>query len=167
MVRPTQAEQETPVSQRYAARTDVPVERSRMEIERMLTRYGADQFVSGWDQRASMIGFRIGGRVVRLEIPMPDRANRDITHSQTGTRRSPTQAQKAYDQATRQRWRALKLVLTAKLEAVAAGITTIEQEFLANLILPTGQTIGEWAGPQLEAIYERGALPALLPGAEP
>jgi hypothetical protein len=141
------------MSQRYAARTEVPVARSRAEVERILTRYGADQFVSGWDQRTSMIGFRIGGRVVRLQIPMPDR--RDYR----------TEAQ--FAQAERQRWRALLLVVKAKLEAVEAGITTLEQEFLANLVLPSGATIGEWAGPQLEGIYERGNLPALLPGAEP
>lgn len=151
---------------RYAEDTKVPIERSRAEIERVLTRYGADQFVSGWDQLHSMIGFRLGGRVVRLVVPMPDRTERAITHTEAGGRRSPAQAEIAYQQACRQRWRALKLVLNAKLEAVAAGITSIEREFLADLVLPSGQTIGDWAGPQLEAIYSRGDIPALLPGAE-
>ncbi len=71
-----------------------------------------------------------------------------------------------WEQACRQRWRALALVVRGKLEAVEAGITTVEDEFLAHLVLPSGETFGEWAGPQLEAAYERGQMPALLPGVE-
>jgi len=33
---------------RYAEGTSVPADRSRAEIERTLTRYGADQFAYGW-----------------------------------------------------------------------------------------------------------------------
>lgn len=42
----------------YAQGTEVPADRSRAEIERMLIRFGADQFVSGWERdRVAMIGF--------------------------------------------------------------------------------------------------------------
>lgn len=34
---------------RYAQKTTVPVERSRNEIEATLARYGAQQFMYGWD----------------------------------------------------------------------------------------------------------------------
>lgn len=53
-----------------------------------------------------------------------------------------------------------------KLEAVAAGITTFEDEFLAHTLLPNGATVGEWAAPQIEAVYADGGrhMPALLPG---
>ena len=40
--------------------------------------------------------------------------------------------QETHDQACRQRWRALLLVIKAKLEAVTAGISTVETEFLAT-----------------------------------
>jgi hypothetical protein len=64
-----------------------------------------------------------------------------------------------------QRWRALALVIKAKLEAVAAGITTVEQEFLAHIVLPDGHTtVGTWMAPQLAAAYDAGTMPALLPG---
>lgn len=58
----------------------------------------------------------------------------------------------------------LALVIKAKLEAVAAGITSFEDEFLAHIMLPSGGTVGEWARPQLEVAYSTGAMPALLPG---
>jgi hypothetical protein len=56
-------------------------------------------------------------------------------------------------------------VIKAKLEAVQAGIVTFEEEFLAHILLPSGETVGEWATPQLEDIYEAGGMPEVLPGA--
>ena len=56
------------------------------------------------------------------------------------------------------------LVIKAKLEAVEAQISTIEDEFLAHIALPDGRTVGEWLGPQLGAVYAQHAMPALLPG---
>jgi hypothetical protein len=53
-------------------------------------------------------------------------------------------------------------VIKAKLEAVAAGITTIEDEFLAHTVLPDGSTFGEWAKPQLEEAYRLGSMPTHL-----
>lgn len=36
--------------------------------------------------------------------------------------------------------------------------------FLAHIMLPSGGTFGEWARPQLAAVYAQGSMPALLPG---
>lgn len=76
-------------------------------------------------------------------------------------------ARDAYEQEIRRRWRSLLLVVKAKLTAVADGISTVEREFLADLVIPTGQTLAEWLAPQLEAAYAHGGVPALLPGTEP
>lgn len=56
---------------KYAARTAVPVDRSKAEIERILQRWGADQFAYGWQHGGAMIGFRIDNRQVRLTLPLP------------------------------------------------------------------------------------------------
>ena len=66
------------------------------------------------------------------------------------------------EQAQRQRWRALLLVIKAKLEAIEAGIATFEDEFLAYTMLPSGETVGEWVSPQLDKVYEKGVMPATL-----
>lgn len=152
---------------RYAENTSVPSDRSRGEIERTLTRYGATAFAYGWSGSTASIMFEIhtdrGVRRVRFNLPMPDRSAREFTHTPgRGVRRSATGAADAYDQAVRQRWRALALVIKAKLEAVAAGITTIEDEFLAHVVLPDGSTVGEWASPQLAIAYEQGEMPPML-----
>lgn len=151
---------------RYASQTQVPVERSRAEIERTLARYGAEQFIYGWDRAGAVIGFVVtteGGqkRQVRFQLPLPDRADPDFTHHSRG-RRTDTEIERRYEQACRQRWRALALVVKAKLEAVEAGIATFEDEFLAYTMLPGGSTVGQWLTPQLDDVYRLGIMPSML-----
>lgn len=148
---------------RYAANTEVTSDRSKQEIERTLTRYGASQFLYGWQETGAVIGFRMGGRMFRVDIPMPDR--QDFTQTENGrTRTSPAAIQTAYEQATRQRWRAAALYIKATLEAVESGLTTLESAFLANTLLPDGRTVGNWAEPQIQQVYLTGNMPAFLPG---
>lgn len=135
---------------RYAAGTTVSPEKSRAEIEATLKRYGADQFMGGWSGDDAVIGFRIKGLFVRLSLRAPK-----LPSYTAETKRQ---------QAIRQRWRALALVVKAKLEAVESGISTVEDEFLAHILIGDGQTFGEWAKPQLEATYQTGLMPAQLPG---
>jgi len=150
---------------RYAERTEVASDRSRAEIERTLTRYGAEAFAYGWQGGRASIMFELANRRVRFELPMPDRTDRAFTHTPAAGRpRTPEAAAREWEQAGRQRWRALALVIKAKLEACEAGITTVEDEFLAHTVLPNGSTVGQWAAPQLAIAYSQGTMPALLPG---
>lgn len=149
---------------RYADRTEVSSDRSRAEIERILRRYGATSFAYGWEVAKADIGFRIDGRAIRFTLPLPDPNAQEFRITPVRyTVRSPEAQEAAYEQAVRQRWRALALVIKAKLEAVEAGITTIDAEFLAHIALPSGATVGEWVGPQLDEVYGTGRMPALLP----
>jgi hypothetical protein len=150
----------------YAARTDVSSDRSRAEIERTLRRYGATAFAYGWTDSAATIMFELADRRVRFNLPMPDRNDPQFTRTPgKGLARSAEAAEREWEQAQRQRWRALALVIKAKLEAVEAGITTVEQEFLAHIVLPDGATVGDWVQPQLAIAYEHNTMPALMPGA--
>ncbi len=149
---------------RYAAVTDVPADRSRAEIERSLVRYGADKFpYSGDDDRPlAAERFRLGGRFMRILIPLPTRESFRFTEA--GRARTPVSAIAADDQAVRRSLRAAALISKAKREAIEAGISTIEQAFLAKGILPNNQTVGEWVGPQVEHVYASGQMPRRLPG---
>lgn len=150
---------------RYAERTEVTSDRSRAEIERVLRRYGATAFAYGWTDSEATVMFEMASRRVRFRLPLPNRLDRVFTHTPgKGLRRTPEAAEREWEQAQRQRWRALALVIKAKLEAVDAGITTVEQEFLAHIMLPNGSTVGEWTAPQLAIAYESGGMPALMPG---
>lgn len=100
----------------YAAQTSVAADRSRAEIERTLTRYGASSFAYGWQGTQAMIGFVMQGRQIRFLLPLPDPTDRAFHRTPTGRTRTAKQAQEAIDQATRQKWRALALIVKAKLE---------------------------------------------------
>ena len=147
----------------YAENTSVSADRSRAEIERTLARYGADQFMYGWDENKAVLQFRAEGRYIRFVVEMPDREDREFTHTPNrGNKRTDDQAFKLWEQAGRQRWRALALVIKAKLEAVESGITEFEAEFLAHVVLPDGSTVGDWVRPQVELAYEQGEMPKML-----
>lgn len=127
---------------KYARRTEVSVSRSRAEIENVVLRYGADQFGSALDREGAraMIQFRIATWLVRFVLPLKD----------------------CSEQQQRQRWRALCLVIKAKLEAVEDGITTVEEEFLPHVVTPSGETFAEWAVPQIREMKKTGQLPGSL-----
>jgi primosomal protein N' len=50
---------------RYASQTTVSPGRSREEIERVLTRYGASGFLSGYQGTRAFLAFLVAGRRVR------------------------------------------------------------------------------------------------------
>jgi hypothetical protein len=145
---------------RYAAQTSVSVERSKVEVERTLTRYGATEFASGWKDGKAAVMFRMHDRAVRFILPLPDRMQ--FTHDGRGAKRNNDRQVAAFEQACRQKWRALSLAIKAKLEAVESGITTFESEFLAHIVLPGGATAGDWLIPQLAVAYESKSMPPLL-----
>ena len=147
----------------YSKDTKVTVDRSRAEIERTLQRYGASSFMYGWNEDAAVIAFEMAGRRIKFVLPLPDAGDPEFLRTPSGRRRTQAQAEKEYEQAVRQRWRALALAIKAKLEMVESGITTLEQEFLAHIVLPSGQSVGEWLAPQVERAYTTGRMPALLP----
>jgi hypothetical protein len=132
---------------RFAEGTAVDVTKSRMEVEQLLAKHGAAQVLIGSDSvtRQGFVGFTLEGRQYRMLVPARD-------------------AKKGHEQQVdRERWRALVLILKAKLEVVASEMVTVEQEFLAYMVLPNGKTVGVEVAPMLSAAYDGGSMPNLLP----
>jgi hypothetical protein len=125
----------------YASRTKVPADRTRLEIEALMRKRGADQFMSGQDNDQAVLAFRLNGRHLRFTLPL----GKGLT-----------------EQRIRSRWRALLLVIKAKLEAIDIGILTVEDAFLADIVLPDRQTVAEVMRPQIAAAYASGKMPPLL-----
>jgi hypothetical protein len=152
----------------YAEKTNVSVATSRAEIESIVLKYGASRFATMTEDTRAVIMFEACERRVMFELPLPARDDfkkyqRNAGHGHMReVERTPLDAAKAWEQGCRQRWRALALVIKAKLEAVETGITTFEDEFLAHIILPDGKTVGKWFGAQLEAAYANNKMPLLL-----
>lgn len=145
---------------RYAQTTRVGTDRSLSEIERTLTRYGATEFAYFRSATVAVIGFRIHGMLIRMNVPIPNAS--EFAHTSTGRTRASSSVAGSREQAIKQRWRALALVVKAKLEAIDSKITTVEQEFASFIVLPNGQTVGEWVEPQIEEAYRSGRMPNTL-----
>lgn len=151
---------------KFAATTSVATETSKAEIERTVRKYGASGFTSGWQGTMAAVGFIIDGRQVRFRMELPDPADDEFcsyVRGYTKVARTPDAAHKLWEQACRQKWRALALVIKAKLEAVDAGISVIQDEFLANIVLSDGRTVGETIHPQIALEYSTGKATNLLP----
>jgi hypothetical protein len=147
---------------RYAKNTSVPVSKSKNEIEQILLRYGADQFLYGVDLGGRRIIKKYEKRQIKMRLPLPNREEFRYTESR-GLERHPDDIEKSWEKACRQRWRALCLVIKAKLEAIESGIASFEDEFLAYTMLPSGDTVGEWAVDKIDKAIESGQMPKLLP----
>jgi hypothetical protein len=135
-----------------------------MEIERLVIKYGAKQFVSGFDTtpgyERALIEFSMKDRRVRFKLPLSKKES--FARNSRGSRRSAGQAHAAWEADNRQRWRALLLVIKAKLEAVEQDIVTFEEEFLNHIVMPNGRTVGEEVVPHIAAAYEKKEMPPLL-----
>ena len=144
---------------RYASTTEVPVEKSRAEIEKIVRKYGADWFMSGWEGNRATVQFRYQNRYVKFTMNLPGRNETRFTHHQRivfGARRerATNVGDRLWEQACRQKWRALTLLVKAKLEAVDSKISTFENEFLGNIVLPDGSTVYEATRGPLQIAYE-------------
>ena len=146
----------------YAAQTKVSIAQSKTDIEALLAKYGATGFGYATEGDRAMVAFNMEGRRVQLILVMP--LIDDFALTRGNSRRTAAAQESAWEQACRSRWRALLLIIKAKLEAVEAGITTLETEFLANIVLANGARVGQIMGPQIEEHYQTGRMPALLPG---
>jgi len=147
----------------YAERTSVPAERTRIEIEGTLRRFGADSVISGYEGARAFLLFRARGRFIRLELTLPDTGEKRFRLTPTGKARTAAQAATEHEAEVRRRWRSLGLLVKAKLAAVQDGIVEFDEEFLAHVVLPDNSTVARHALPAITRAYETGEPPRLLP----
>ncbi|GGJ22872.1 hypothetical protein GCM10010052_19950 [Paenarthrobacter histidinolovorans] len=144
---------------------------SREHIERALTDYGATDVLFSHQGTRTAIAFRGGARQFRIVVspPRPDGTLKVWADSAEG----PISEARAKDleRATRRFWYALALAIDAKLGAAAAGVATLESEFLAHLVLPGNRTVLVELEPIIESAYHSGRNPHIevpaLPTVDP
>lgn len=145
----------------YAETTTVPFDRSIAEIITLVKRRGAEQIgqIEGAD--AYTIMFRLSDRMIKFVLPLPklDDMPKFNGHSRPI---SAEERRAKLDQAQRSAARALLLVIKAKLESVGSGIETIEQAFLAQVVLADGRTVHERIAAPIALEYQTGAPRAEL-----
>lgn len=135
----------------YAAGTSVPVERSKAELDSLLGKHGASgRGVMSDDERGrAIVYFVLSGERYQLQVPLPKlgdfprkgeapRGWNDWTDARQAEWRY-----RSWEQACRERWRAVLLLVKSKLEIVRLGMSSVRHEFMADLVLANGQTVAE------------------------
>ncbi|WP_461189325.1 hypothetical protein [Arthrobacter sp. Z4-13] len=74
---------------------------------------------------------------------------------------------KILERTNRRFWHALALSIDAKLASAAAGIATLESEFLAHVVLPGNRTVLDELEPVIDAAYRSGRQPLFGDSAPP
>lgn len=144
---------------KFAKNTTVTPDKTLNEIRATLKRYDASRLAFIEEETSIGIAFEMQARRVRFIVPLPTRDEALVKVNQSNVKRY---SQSAHEQLMRSRWRGLLLVIKAKLESVEVGIETFDEAFMAQLVLPSGKTMSEWAAPQIQAAYETGTMPPLL-----
>lgn len=156
---------------RYAEGTQVPIARSRAEVDKILRDWGADAIQWSDDFRKDQVLLRFlwtweGQQYVAritLALPTADELSKDAVDGRSG-RVSQGKLQTLMAGRGKQEHRILALWLKAAFNAVDAGIVTAEAIFLAFFEGRDGQTVAEVALPRLPDLLVGNAT-RLLPAA--
>lgn len=144
----------------YAKGTSVSTEKTLSEIRSTLKRYEATSFVMMEEEKQVIVAFEMENRRVRFVLPLPIRNNFRVKVNGSSTRIG---TKEEYERSIRECYRALLLTIKAKLQSVESGIETMDEAFMAQLVLASGQTMSEWAKPQIERLYgSNQQMPPLL-----
>lgn len=133
----------------YARNTEIPVERSQAEIEKLLRDRGGEKFNRGDDGKFEVVACQLNGRLLMFELPLENEAEVRSAEKRSKRRRS--------------RWRALLLTIKAKFVSVDAGVESFDEAFLAQIVVPTddgrADRVGRIAQKQIAEAYKKGAIP--------
>jgi hypothetical protein len=130
----------------YAAETRVPIANTKTEIQTLLAKHGADRFYCAEEPHRAQIGFFLGKTLIKITLPFPTGNLKPVQH----------------DRLKRSRWRTLLMIIRAKLETVEAGISSVEEQFLSDIVTPHGSTVYEEFRPQLATMLSSGKAPTQL-----
>lgn len=135
----------------YAKNTSVSVARSRIEIEEMLQRARCRAVYTASDEGKAVVGFVLENRHVKFQLPLPSQDAFEWRVVRGYKQRATADQQyAAWEQACRQKWRALVLALKSKFVSIEEGVETVEEAFLAHVVLANKSTVHQWFRAQLE-----------------
>jgi hypothetical protein len=164
----------------FAAKTEVSVEKTKTELERLLVKHGAAQYGTAHDDANgfAVVYFALEGRHIRLQVPIPKLdawpdPKLDARQQPRG-KKAPQRwsrwgeatragwVRQQWGQVCRTRWRCMLLIVKAKLELIGMQLSTVDREFLADITLPDGRSVYEWLKPGIEKAYLGGTMPRML-----
>lgn len=150
----------------FAESTEVPVEKTRAEIDKLLKKHGSRSIASAVvdtpDRQIATLQFVIRDRSIRFVTILP--GPKPYARSPTGQTRTEKSRQAAWEQGGPTWWRGLLLCLKAKLEAVESGLVLFEEEFMAQTVDPeSGATLGNLLLPTFQKRLEGKPVILALP----
>lgn len=152
----------------YAANTKVSVQASRLELEKILGKYGARSHGVETKPDFVAINFELCATRYRLEVPMPGFPNGypigacpDHPACSNRCRYYPAHV----EQAKRERWRAIIMMVKSKLELSRLGVSSVEKEFMGSLLLPgRDETLATAFGRAMQRYHANGGGGPLMLG---
>lgn len=141
----------------FSKGSKVSADQTLGEIRRLLRQFGAGPVVFGDSDDRISVGFEMETRSIRFVVPLPEPGGEVLLRIANSNRtRTRPQTDAEYQQIIRSRWRALLLVIKAKLESVHSEIETFDEAFMAEIVMqsddpryPNGVTMAEFFLPML------------------
>lgn len=125
------------MTRRYAEGTKVSVEKSRAELTTILTKHGIERQAWMTGPEGDQLGFVYRGRSYRLQVNKPTYAEATSHLSYT------TSGMNYVEKEWMRRWRALVLLLKAKIEFAEGDDDAFVREFMPFLLTAGGRTLEE------------------------
>lgn len=133
---------------------------SRKHIGQALASYGATDVVFTQRGHLSAIAFSADARQFRIVMPILQSEGALAIRGDVADSRLREANARILERANRKSWHALALAIDAKLGAVAAGVATLESEFLAHVVLPGNHTVFEELESVIDFAYRSGRRPS-------
>jgi hypothetical protein len=156
---------------RFAQDTIVAIQKSRGEIQNILTQWGAEGIRWTDDLKGDQVileftwgtgGFEFMARF-HIELPQEEDLHADAIDGRT-KKLNKNKLKKLMAQRGKREHRVLLLFLKGAFEAIEEGIMTPEQLFLPHLVGKDGRTVTEAISRQLPVLLTNGATALLPPG---
>lgn len=137
----------------FAENTQVAVEKTKLELDRLLLKHGATQRGTAHDDERgiAVVFFGLSGRQIRLQVPLPKLEQFKLRAGSSWIVASREDQLRRWEQACRSRWRAMLLITKAKLEFIALGQSSVDR-----------RSVGEFLKSGLDEAYLNGRMPPLL-----
>jgi hypothetical protein len=140
---------------------------SREHVERALLDFGATDVRFSQRGRNSAIAFKACGRQFRIVISLPQPNRSPAVPGAVVEVHGREVTAKELELDARRLWHAFALSVDAKLAAAAAGVATIQSEFLAHVVLPGNRTVIDELDPVIASAYRSGQRPLISNAATP
>jgi hypothetical protein len=114
------------------------------DLHNQLTLSGADAIVIEWDMQRIVVSFRLKKISVIFRVPLPDPLDSTLRLDADGKQRPAKAIMREVQTLRSRQWRQLSMVIRWKLVSVASGIESVEEAFMAQLLLRSGETMSEW-----------------------